>query len=402
MAPPRSKPVRPNLPANLHALFEAEFPHFSAGELQRRRAALQAAMEKAGASHILFSGGDRKGSAIQWVSEWPATGGHFLILTPNERGWLSVKNPNNAFLAKVLAPELDVNWSAEGSQSLAIAELKRRGATGKKIGIIGSYGHALHNKLSDAGFTPVDLNGAYTRLRLVKSKEELQWVQIGCALTDLAVEALERETAPGLDEHDLADIIERAYVPWGGMTQIHYTGLTSMTNPSCPVPSQLSRNRKVSKGDVVFTEIAASFWSYPGQIQRTIAVETDPTPLYRDLHASAEEAFSAIFDVLRPGVHVEMVLDVASCIHKAGFTICDDLVHGYCGGYLPPILGTRERPSGPVPDFTFEENMTVVIQPSVMSLDGKAGVQTGELVHIAANGAQRLHKAAMGFRQTRS
>lgn len=400
MAIMRSKPPRPRLPANLRPLLDAEFPHFSTLEMQRRRTAMLSAMEIAGVGQILFSGGDRKGSAIQWVSEWPASGGHFLIFSPDKSDWLSVKNPNNAFLAKVLAPQLEVRWSAEGSQTIAIEELKRRGAAGQRLGIIGSYGHSLHKKLSEAGFKPIDMNRAYTRMRLKKSPEELQWIQVGCALTDLAVEALEREVAAGLDEHDLADIIERAYTPWGGMTQIHYTGVTSMTAPDCPVPSQLARNRKVKAGDVVFTEIAASFWSYPGQLQRTIAIEAEPTALYRDLHATADEAFTSIFETLRPGVHVEKILDVASCIEKAGFTICDDLIHGYCGGYLPPVVGTRERPSGAVPDFTFEENMTVVIQPSIMSRDGKAGVQTGELVLVAANGAQRLHGAAMGFRRT--
>lgn len=400
MATTHPKPARPRLTANLRPLLDAEFPHFSPLEMQRRRAALLSAMELADVKHILFSGGDRKGSAIQWISEWPATGGHFLIFSPNKSDWLSVKNPNNAFLARRLAPHLDVNWSAEGSQTIAIEELKRRRAAGQRLGVIGSYGHSLHIKLSEAGFEPIDMNRAYTRMRLKKSNEELQWIRIGCALTDLAVEALEREVAPGLDEHDVADIIERAYTPWGGMTQIHYTGVTSMNNPDCPVPSQVARNRKIKPGDVVFTEIAASFWSYPGQLQRTIAIAAEPTALYRDLHAVADEAFTSIFDTLRPGVHVEEVLDVASCIDKAGFTICDDLVHGYCGGYLPPVLGTRERPSGPVQDFTFEENMTVVIQPSIMSRDGKAGVQTGELVHISANGAQRLHDAATGFRRT--
>ena len=390
----------PRLPPHLQSLLDAEVPYFSQGELDRRRAALTRIMEEAGASHILFSGGDRKGSATQWLTEWPTTGGHFVVFTPGEQDFLSVKNPNNAALARVMSPRTKVVWGPQGSQELAIAELLRRGAKGKKIGVLGSYGHSLHEKLVAAGFTPVDLSRAYTRLRLTKSPEELDWLRVGCALTDLAVEALERETRPGMSEYDLADIIERAYTPFGGVTQIHYTGVTSMTQPDCCVPSQFGRNRKVAAGDIVFPEIAVSFWSYPGQLQRSIAVASDPTPLYADLHAVAQEAFDAIFKVLKPGARPDDVFDASACIARKGFTICDDLVHGYGGGgYLPPILGTRERPSGSVPDMTFAENMTVVIQPSVMTLDEKAGVQTGELVLITRDGAQRLHQAAQGFRR---
>jgi Xaa-Pro dipeptidase len=389
----------PRVPDRLRPLLEAEFPVFSKAEMARRRSALAKALEDAGARAVVLSGGDRKGSAIQWLTGWPPGGGHFVVFTPGETDALYVKNPNNAALARIMAPEATVGWSAEGSQTLMINELLRRGAKGQTVGVIGSYGHGLHEKMTAAGLKPVDMNRSYTRLRLVKSEEELDWLRIGCALTDLAVEALERGLEPGLTEHQLADIIERAYVPWGGMTQIHYTGVTSMAEPACCVPSQLARNRTVKKGDVVFTEIAASFWSYPGQLQRTITVAAEPTPLYRDLHAAAEEAFDAILKVLRDGARPDDILDAATCIDRAGFTICDDLVHGYVGGYLPPVLGTRERPSGPVPDLTLRENMTIVVQPSVMTRDGKAGVQCGELVRITRDGVERLHHAPWGFRR---
>lgn len=93
------------------------------------------------------------------------------------------------------------------------------------------------------------------------------------------------------------------------------------------------------------------------------------------------------------------MLDAASSIDRAGFTICDDLLHGYGGGgYLPPVLGTWERPSGSVPDLVFAENMAIVVQPSIMTRDGRAGVQTGELLRITANGVEALHRVPRQFR----
>ena len=41
--------------------------------------------------------------------------------------------------------------------------------------------------------------------------------------------------------------------------------------------------------------------------------------------------------------------------------------------------------------------MTVVIQPNVVTPDGKAGVQTGELVLITDAGAESLHTIPRGF-----
>ena len=390
------------LTARQKELLEAENPTFSRDEMERRRSALAEAMHMAGASHVLLSGGDRRGSAIQWVTGWPPGAQHYVVFTPGEQDALFVKNPNNAPLARILAPNARVDWNPQGSTSLAIDELTRRSAKGQSVGVIGSYSHGLHERLSAAGLKPVDMSRDYTRLRLVKSEEELELTRIGCAMTDAAVEALERHVRPDMSEYQLADIIERAYAPWGGVTQIHYTGVTSMTDPNCCVPSQLARNRKVAKGDAIFTEISVSYWSYSGQIQRTIAVESAPSPLFKAMHDVAEASLEAIFGVMRHGTTMDEILDAASVIDRSDFTICDDLVHGYVGGYLPPILGTRGRPSAPVPNLTLQEGMCIVVQPSIMTKDGKAGLQTGEMVLIRRDGIERLHKAPGGFRQTGS
>jgi Xaa-Pro aminopeptidase len=72
-------------------------------------------------------------------------------------------------------------------------------------------------------------------------------------------------------------------------------------------------------------------------------------------------------------------------------------VHGFGGGYLPPILGARSRPAGPLPDMALEENMTIVVQPNVITPDGRAGVQVGELIRVTRAGFERLHGAPRGF-----
>ena len=41
--------------------------------------------------------------------------------------------------------------------------------------------------------------------------------------------------------------------------------------------------------------------------------------------------------------------------------------------------------------------MTVVVQPNVVTTDGRAGVQFGELLHVTEQGAERLHAAPRGM-----
>jgi Xaa-Pro aminopeptidase len=132
-------------------------------------------------------------------------------------------------------------------------------------------------------------------------------------------------------------------------------------------------------------------------VLRSFAFAADPPPLYRALHAAADAAFDAVTSVLRHGATPAQVIAASGAIEDAGFTVIDDLLHGYGGGYFPPILGSRSRPAGPVPEEPFEAGMTVVVQPNVVTPDGQAGVQTGELVLITGDGIERLHAFPRGF-----
>ena len=98
--------------------------------------------------------------------------------------------------------------------------------------------------------------------------------------------------------------------------------------------------------------------------------------------SGAVHAFDAVTGIRREGATPDDVVAASGVIEEAGFTTDDDVMHGYGGGYLPPVLGSRSRPSAHVPDEPFRAGMVVVIQPNVVTLDGKAGVQTGEMVLI--------------------
>ena len=74
-----------------------------------------------------------------------------------------------------------------------------------------------------------------------------------------------------------------------------------------------------------------------------------------------------------------------------------DGMAGNGGGYFPPILGTSSRPAGPLPEMMLEENMTVVVQPNVITREQSAGVQVGELIRVTRAGFERLHGAERGL-----
>ena len=377
---------------------EKPFPRFSDEEMDRRRRALIGAMQKMQVDHLLVCGEQRVGSGVAWITGWPTTTEAIVIVSPHEKNLMFMEWYNHWPLAQRMVHGTDAKWGEHAALDKTIDELKRRGA--KRVGVMGPLSFRKGKKLEAAFEALVEMNREYVELRRIKSPEELDWLRVGAAYSDAAIDALRRELKPGLSERELWDITERAYVRHGGTTQIHYFGVTSMSNPGCCVPRQFPENRTVREGDVVFCEISGSFWDYPGQVLRTFTVAADPTPLYQALYSTAEAAFDAIAAVLRAGATAQQIVDVSGVIEKAGFTTCDDILHGYGGGYFPPVLGSLSRPAGPVPDMTFEAGMTVVVQPNVVTTDGRAGVQVGELLHITENGFERLHKAPRALFRT--
>ena len=370
------------------------YPRFSDAEYVRRRERIAEVMAKAGCDHVLFVTVNRAGNATQWVTGWPGTVEAFVVFKPGEKMTMFMEWYNHLPLATKIARDADVRWGEHRGLELTIAELKRRGA--KRVGLIGPLPVAKYRQLEE-NFQVAALDAEYVKLRLIKSEGEIDWLRIGAALSDAGFAALLAGTKPGLTERELADIVERAYVPRGGTTMIHYIGVTSMANPHLFVPPQHPSPRKVQSGDVVFCELSAFWWDYAGQVLRTFTVDTEPTPLYRDLHATAEAAFDAVTRVVRHGTTMQEIIDAAGVIEDRGYTVCDDLMHGFGGGYFPPVLGTRSRPAGRLPDMTLQENMTVVVQPNVITKDRSAGVQVGELIRVTRTGFEPLHKTPRGF-----
>jgi Xaa-Pro aminopeptidase len=375
-------------------LLEQEYPRFSDGEYARRHCALELVMQSHDVDHLLIVTDHRAGNAPQWVTGWPGTVEAYVIFKPGERMTMHVEWFNHLPLAIRLAHDVNVRWGEHRGVEKTIEELKRRGA--KRVGLIGPLVVPKY-KLMESEFAVVLLDAEYVHLRLVKSEEEIEWLRLGAALSDAGFRELLDNTRPGLTERELANLVERAYVGRGGTTFIHYIGATSMAAPHICVPPQFASSRKVTPGDIVFCELSASWWDYAGQVLRTFTVGTEATALYRDLHATAEAAFDAITGKIHHGTTMEEIVEASGVIEDRGFTIYDDLMHGFGGGYFPPILGSRSRPAGPLPAMTLEENMTIVVQPNVVTPDHKAGVQVGELVRVTRTGFERLHSAPRGF-----
>lgn len=380
---------------------ECAHARFSDAELARRHAAVHQMMAEDGLDALIVYSTAGGFTEVQYLADFRTAREAYLVFPAKGEPTLLVQYFNHLPYARRQARIADVRWAGPPDLSTLIAHLYERGLGERRIGVVGALPWQRHAAIR-AGLPRAELCDATTpfqRLRLVKSAEELTFLRAGAALSDLAMEAIEREARPGIAEYALAAIVEGAYLPLGGHTHIHYMATTPMRDPTVCVPAQHQSDRMLRAGDVLLTEISAQCDGHPGQILRCFSIGEPPTSDYQRMHDLAVRVFDRIAGVVRAGATVEEVLDAADEIDAAGYTICDDLLHGFGGGYLSPHVRTRQTGGTHHPGFVFAENMTVVIQPNVITPDERMGVQVGELVRVTRTGVESLHRYPMRFIQ---
>lgn len=303
--------------------------------------------------------------------------------------------------------EVPAAWGGYDPAASVAARLRAIGVERGRAGLVGvnatfgvsmPYRHYQSLRAALPDLELVDVTAEFAALRAVKSDEEIAWLRRAAAFTDAAVEALAAGARPGMPEYALLAIVEGAYRPSGGQPHIAFLRSMPMDDPNGCVPAQNPSDRTLRRGDVIITEISASYWGYSGQIHRPVFVDADPTPPWQRLFDTARDAYRRIAEVIRPGATERDVIHAASVIGERGYRIYDDLIHGYGVDIHPPVIdrtccdywppAARPAPQG----RRMERHMAIVVQPNPITPDERMGLQVGALTIVADGGAQCLHQ----------
>jgi len=388
-----------------------DHPRFSKEEYDRRFREIRKRMEEKGIDLLIVYGdsGSNNGNHanVKYVSNYQDPVSSYVVFPLKGEPSLHISNRLYLPYAKRMSifPRTDaVDYDPGGAVESRIRELGLERGTIGLVGLRGILYGSLpfgpldhwHKAFGSASF--VDATDILGDVRLIKSREELTWFRKGAALTDMAFEALEKKAKAGMTDFQLAGIITNSYMPRGGGPKLIFIGSTSMSRPHLIFPCQFPSHRRVRKGDIILTELSADYEMYSGQGHRPITVGVPPTPVYRKMFDVAVEAYTRILRVLKPGAtHVE-IKKAASMIQDEGFTTFDATLHGWGLLIEPPRVDIDSvMIRRPVNEFVVQEGMLLVIQPNVVTPDGKRGLQVGNLVEITRAGARALQKFPIKF-----
>jgi Xaa-Pro dipeptidase len=386
---------------------------FSEAEMARRWRMVRELMRRYELSGLLVHGNSglhRHNQAnVFWLTDY-MDWHHAYLFVPLEEGiepvlWVGLAN--HVVNAREISFVRHVEWGGYKPAAHIAEHLRRLGLTRGRLGLVGvnakfeigmPYLHYLHLREVLPQLELVDITSEFMRLREVKSEEEIGRLRKAAELTDQAIYALWEKIRPGMPDYALFALAEGAFRILGGDPHVTYIRVMSMDCPDGCVPAQNPRGRIVERGDIVLVEISASYGGYSGQIQRPFFVGADPTPEWRRLFDVALEAYRRIATVLRPGASERDAIRAASVIGEAGYTIYDDLLHGFGVDLLPPVIDRSCAQYWPweeshlIPEgYRFKRDMAIVIQPNPITPDERIGLQLGALTLIGDEGATSLH-----------
>ena len=373
---------------------------FSPAEMERRERLARVLMtERDLEALVLFgnSGVNRHNQAnVFWLSNHLDLHHCYLVLPRDGEATLLVGLANHVPNAREVSPVPVIEWGGYRPAEKIVEHLQ--GA--QRVGLVGinatfemgpPYAHYL--ALRDHVRELEDVTREFQRLRLVKSDEEIEWLRRAAAFSDQAMTAVAEGARPGLTEIELVALAEDAYRADGGMPHITFLRSMPMDAPTGCVPAQNPSHRRLERGDVIITEFSASYWGYSGQVHRAIFVDAEPTSDWQRLFDTALAAYEGLVRAVRSDATVADAIRAAEPIGEAGFTIYDDLLHGYGVDILPPIIDRARFEEPPREDVScFERGMAVVLQPNPITPDERMGLQLGALTIVTDNGAEALHR----------
>ncbi|MDP6277482.1 MAG: M24 family metallopeptidase [Nitrospinota bacterium] len=390
---------------------EKDHPRHSKEEYRRRYREIRKRMRERRLDVLVMYGdsGSHGGNqaSIKYVSNYKDPVSSFIVFPLKGDPALYMSNRLYLPYAKqmsVIRRTEAVDYDPGGKVERRLREL---GLEKAAIGVVGYRGilqtsipfsvmDHWRRELKGASF--IEATDLLHEVRAIKSKEELKWFRKGAALTDMAFEALDKKAREGMTDYELAAVVSNGYMPSGGGQQLIFVGSTSMARPHLIFPNQFPTHRKTRKGDIVLTELSADYYMHSGQAHRPIVVGAKPTPIYRKLYDVSVEAYERILRAVKPGAGHEDVRRAGAIIGEEGFTTFDTTFHGW--GLLienPRVDVDATIIKRPQNEVVFKEGMLMVIQPNVLTADGRRGLQVGNLVEVTKTGARSLQKFPMKF-----
>lgn len=349
----------------------------STAELERRWAAVRAAMERAKIDVLLMqNNNDHMGGCVKYFTDMPATNGYPIAVVfprddamtvvmqgpfggdrkPEADVWRGVKRilTTPSYSSAHYTQDYDSELAAKALQPYATAT----------VGFVGIFqmsyalGDFVKKAFPSAKF--VDASELVDRIKVIKSAEELELIRRAAKMQDGAMKAAFAAVKPGMRDTDVAAIAQHCSQTQGSENGIYLCASTPLGQPA-KFGQRHVQNRVIQKGDSIALLVEDSG---PGgmytELGRTCVVGVKVPEQMKEELQFCMEARKVTLDLLKPGTPCKEIWDAFNAFMRKHGRPEEARLYCHGQGYdlvERPLIRNDEP-------WTIEKDMNIVVHPT--------------------------------------
>ena len=229
------------------------------------------------------------------------------------------------------------------------------------------------------------------KLRMVKSRSEIQRIQHAADISVEAHKAAWRRIAPGLREYQIAATMSNVYLE-AGCERNAYPPIVA-SGPKSIILHYNENKRRMDGGELLLMDVGGECSMYSADITRTVPVNGKFTSRQREIYNAVLGAADAAIAAAKPGVSFSKLNDIArehlrqAGTAKGGKTLDHYLTHflGHAVGLEVHDPTERNEP--------LEPGMIITIEPGLYIPEEGIGIRVEDMILITKDGARNMTAA---------
>ncbi|MEE9290439.1 MAG: M24 family metallopeptidase [Alphaproteobacteria bacterium] len=390
------------------------YPRFSLDERDRRWAAVRARMAEANLDVIVCPNNTGHSTDFQancrYLSHVGGGGdADIAVVFPLEGEVTAIATSAAPRWPTVQEWTTDVREARRNYGRVAVERLKELGVERGRIGITGlgdeagtrtpegTIGYGFWKQIRE-GFPEAELVDAttlLTKVRYVKSAEEVDALQKSMDIVEMGIEAKIAAARVGVLDWEVWAAAQYAMMRNGSEIPVHCNWVSgnnpvrTLTRPSW---------RTLERGDMIVNELEANWMGYRAQAVQPVFVEV-LDPVHAELIKVQREVFEVVRAELKPGITVRELSELAADAgHKAvpssgpaAGARTKLTLHGRGAGDDGPIITSHARDPEHL-SVRMEENMVLIFKPAAETPGGTHICTWGDTVVVTPDGGRRMGK----------
>lgn len=222
------------------------------------------------------------------------------------------------------------------------------------------------------------------RMRKIKTKEELGYIQKACEIADEAFVEVLKFIKPGVSEQEVCNELEFQMRKRGATTCSFEIIVASGKRGA--LPHGVASEKIIEAGDMVTMDFGALYHHYCSDITRTVAVG-EPNPELKRIYGIVKETQQRMIDALKAGIISKDLDHVGrSFIEANGFQLIHGPGHSFgLEIHEDPFISARS-------DYAFEEGVVVTLEPGIY-VPGLGGIRIEDDFLVTNDGCIQLTHA---------